>query len=137
MLLLELSQTLAETSGRHRDRSLDLSDTRDLWPILVSLVPPLSQPAAGSLTWQLRLAILTTSFRPDSEAVTTTKVLASNKISFRRTICTISPADGTPSCTESTEIESGLLDITPMSLSAADRGKTKDVFLVSLAHRQM
>lgn len=85
---------------------------------------------------QLQLAILTTSFRPDSEAVTTTKVLTSNKINFRRTICTINLTDGTPSCTESTEVEIGLLDITPMSLSAADRGKTKDVFLVSLTRPQ-
>ncbi|KAF7970555.1 hypothetical protein HWV62_23733 [Athelia sp. TMB] len=79
---------------------------------------------------QMHTSILTSSFRPDSEAVTTTKVLASNKIHFRRTVCTINLEDGKPTCRESTEVENGLLDIAPMSLSAVDRGKTKEVFAV-------
>jgi hypothetical protein len=55
-------------------------------------------------------------------------VSIANTISFKRTLCTINTDDGRYLFTESSEIEAGLLDQTTLFLSAADRGKMKDVY---------
>jgi hypothetical protein len=55
-------------------------------------------------------------------------VSMANTISFQRTLCTIDSEDGRYLFTESSTIEAGLLDQTTLFLSAADRGKTKDVY---------
>ena len=67
-------------------------------------------------------------------------VSSANSISFKRTLCTINADDGRYLFTESSTIETGLLDQTTLFLSAADRGKTKDVYgasyiLVVFSHK--
>src|ERR1700683_2535760 len=53
-----------------------------------------------------------------------------NKINFKWMVCMIQPDTGSYSLSESATIETGLLDQSPMVLSAADQGKTKDVYQV-------
>jgi hypothetical protein len=55
-------------------------------------------------------------------------VSTANTISFKRTLCTIDTEDGRYLFTKSSTIEAGLLDQTTLFLSAADRGKMKDVY---------
>lgn len=55
-------------------------------------------------------------------------VSTANTIKFQRTLCTINTEDGRYLFTESSTIEAGLLDQAALFLSAADRGKTKDVY---------
>jgi hypothetical protein len=58
-------------------------------------------------------------------------VSTSIKITFNRVICTINAETGRPSLTELNNVETGLIERDTMFLSAADRGKTKDVYKVS------
>lgn len=55
-------------------------------------------------------------------------VESADPIHFKRTVCTISPNSGHYSFTESSTVETGLLDQKTMFLSISDRGKTKDVY---------
>lgn len=54
-----------------------------------------------------------------------------NKIEIKRTVCTIKSETGAYSLAESANFESAMLDQSPIVLSAADRGKTKEVYRVS------
>jgi hypothetical protein len=69
------------------------------------------------------------SFAQDNNtSVGSPTVLLANSISFKRTLCTINTEDGCYLFTELSTIEAGLLDQTTFFLSAADHGKTKDVY---------
>jgi hypothetical protein len=74
---------------------------------------------------------LRSTFAPDVGATTRGQVVStSNTITFNRVICTINVETGCSSLTESSDIETGLIERETMFLSAADRGKTKDVYKV-------
>jgi hypothetical protein len=75
-------------------------------------------------------AVLTSSFRRDVVTTCAPSVSTSDKITFKRTICTIDQ-DGKYTLTEQGTAEQGFLARNTLFLSAADRGKTKDVHLVS------
>lgn len=75
-------------------------------------------------------AVLTSSFRRDAVTGHPASISISDKITFRRTICT-TDQDGKYTLTEQGATEQGFLARDTLFLSAADRGKTKDVYLVS------
>jgi hypothetical protein len=76
--------------------------------------------------------ILRSTFAPDVGVSAHKQVVSTSvTISFNRVICTINAETGRPSLTESSDIETGLIEQDTMFLSAADRGKTKDVYKVS------
>jgi hypothetical protein len=58
-------------------------------------------------------------------------VASADPIHFKCTICIISPDNGRYSFTESSTVETGLLDQSTMFLLVADHGKMKDVYGVS------
>jgi hypothetical protein len=58
-------------------------------------------------------------------------VSTSNTITFNRVICTINAETGRSSLTELSDVETGLIERDTMFLSAADQGKTKDVYKIS------
>src|SRR5882724_6600391 len=58
-------------------------------------------------------------------------VTSADPIHFRLTLCTISAENGIYSFMESSTVEMGLLDQHTMFLSAADHGRTKDIYRVS------
>jgi hypothetical protein len=60
------------------------------------------------------------------------KVSSANTITFNRTVCTINSETGSFTLTEQNEAETGLLNEETLFLSAADRGKTKDVYGVRI-----
>ena len=55
----------------------------------------------------------------------------SNTITFNQVICTINVETGHSSLMELSDVETGLIEQDTMFLSAADWGKTKDVYKVS------
>lgn len=76
--------------------------------------------------------MLMSSFAQDEDTSTADPVMSSaNSITFKCTVCTINAEDGRYLFTKSTAIETGLLDQSTLFLSAADHGRTKDVFGVS------
>jgi len=58
-------------------------------------------------------------------------VTSADPIHFQHTLCTIGIKNGFYSFTESSTVEMGLLDQHTIFLSAADRGRTKDIYRVS------
>ncbi|OAX31332.1 hypothetical protein K503DRAFT_806148 [Rhizopogon vinicolor AM-OR11-026] len=62
-------------------------------------------------------------------------VSTSDKITFKRTICTIDQ-DGKYTLTEQGTAEQGFLACNTLFLSAADRGKTKDVHLLVIENKE-
>jgi len=73
--------------------------------------------------------VLTSSFAQDDSTSAAGPIVSSaNSISFKQTLCTIGAEDGHYLFTESNTIETGLLDQNTLFLSAADHGKTKDVY---------
>ena len=72
------------------------------------------------------------SFAPDDSCLIEDLIVTSaDPILFRCTLCSISPENGVYSFMESSMVETALLDQQTMFLSAADRGRTKDVYGVS------
>ncbi|KAG1739728.1 kinase-like domain-containing protein [Suillus lakei] len=80
-------------------------------------------------------AVLTSSFRRDAVTGHPALVSTSNKITFQQTICTIDQ-DGKYTLTEQGATEQGLLARNTLFLSAADRGKTKDVYLLIIENQE-
>jgi len=73
--------------------------------------------------------VLVSSFaQDDGTAAGGPTVAPANRISFKWTLCTIGTEDGQYLFTESSTIENALLDQNTLFLSAADHGKTKDVY---------
>ena len=74
--------------------------------------------------------VLMSRFAQDDGGSVNRPIVASSAdpIHFQQTICTISTDNGQYSFTESSTVETGLLDQNTMFLSIADRGKTKDVY---------
>jgi hypothetical protein len=58
-------------------------------------------------------------------------VTTSVTITFNQVICTINAETGRSTLTEMSDEGTGLIEKDTMFLSAADRGKTKDVYKVS------
>ncbi|KAG1839808.1 hypothetical protein DFJ58DRAFT_859119 [Suillus subalutaceus] len=80
-------------------------------------------------------AILTSSFQHDAVTGHPASVSVSDKITFQRTICTIDQ-DGNYMLTEQGTTEQGFLARNTLFLSAADRGKTKDVSLLIIKNQE-
>ena len=74
---------------------------------------------------------MTSRFAQDDGGSVEEPIASADPIRFQRTLCTITPDNGLYSFTESSIIETGLLDQNTMFLSVANRGKTKDVYGVS------
>ena len=83
------------------------------------------------------MATLQSTFTPDPEPSTQGHTVShSNTITFNWTVCTINGETGCYSLTESSDVETGLIEQATLFLSAADQGKTKDVYSVShFSHR--
>lgn len=80
------------------------------------------------------MVALRSTFAPDPEpSAQGHTVSVSNTITFNRTICTINGETGRYSLTESSDVEKGLIERATLFLSAADRGKTKDVYGVCIS----
>ena len=81
----------------------------------------------------LSVTTLRSTFAPDVGASTQGRqvVSTSKTITFNRVICTINVETGRSSLMESSDVETGLIEQDTMFLSAADRGKTKDVYKAS------
>ena len=78
------------------------------------------------------VTMLRSTFAPDIGVSTHKQVVStSDTLTFNRVICTINTEMGHSSLTESSDVETGLIERDTMFLSAADRGKTKDVYKVS------
>ena len=67
----------------------------------------------------------------DSGVVEDLIVTSADPILFQPTLCSIRPENRVYSFMESSMVETALLDQQMMFLSAADRGRTKDVYGVS------
>ncbi|KAG0692692.1 kinase-like domain-containing protein [Suillus ampliporus] len=80
-------------------------------------------------------AVLTSSFRRDAVTGHPASVSISDKITFQRTICT-TDQDGKYTLTEQGATEQGFLAHDTLFLSAADRGKTKDVYLLIIENQE-
>ncbi|KAG1782532.1 kinase-like domain-containing protein [Suillus placidus] len=80
-------------------------------------------------------AILTSSFWCDTVTRLPASVSISDKITFQRTICT-TDQDGKYTLTEQGATEQGFLAHNTLFLSAADRGKTKDVYLLIIENQE-
>ena len=75
--------------------------------------------------------VLTSSFVQDQVGFIATVVRKAVPIVFKRVVCMIDPQTAAPTLSDSSTVESGQLDEDPLFLSAADRGRTKDVYAVS------
>ena len=72
-------------------------------------------------------------FVPDGDLLAQTpSTVPVVEIRFRKTTCLISEGSGSPTLLEESTSLSGLLETRPLSLSASERGSTKDVFHVSV-----
>ncbi|KAH7904525.1 kinase-like domain-containing protein [Hygrophoropsis aurantiaca] len=72
--------------------------------------------------------MLRSTFARDNGSASVMNGEQSKKIKFKRIVCTINSEDGTPTIIESSSVEEALLGVISITLSAGDRGKTKDVF---------